>query len=120
MTPIARTNLPPLISFLSESKNAKELIEGYRDRPSHRRHTDALSVEDSGSGIDPEHLPRLFERFYRGDTSRARRSGGAGLGLASVKEIAEAHGGTVKVESEVGKGSIFIVTLPAVNDTGSR
>ncbi len=71
-----------------------------------------MEVEDTGSGIEPEHLPRLFERFYRADPSRNRESGGAGLGLAIVKEIAEAHGGTVRVESTIGKGTIFTVALP--------
>ncbi len=71
-----------------------------------------LEVEDTGSGIAPEHLPHVFERFYRGDPSRQRDSGGAGLGLAIVKEIAEAHGGTVRVESTLGKGASFTVALP--------
>jgi heavy metal sensor kinase len=79
-----------------------------------------IAVEDTGAGIAPEHLPHLFERFYRADRARARNEGGTGLGLAIVKEIVEAYGGTVRVESEVGKGSIFIVTLPVVNETGSR
>ncbi|HEX7768321.1 MAG TPA: ATP-binding protein, partial [Nitrospira sp.] len=72
-----------------------------------------LQVEDTGSGIAPEHLPRLFERFYRADPARARESGGTGLGLAIVKEIAEAHGGTVAVESGLGQGTRFTITLPA-------
>jgi signal transduction histidine kinase len=71
-----------------------------------------LEVEDTGPGIAPEHLPHLFERFYRGDHARDRESGGTGLGLAIVKEIAEAHGGTVRASSTLGKGSIFTVTLP--------
>lgn len=72
-----------------------------------------MAVEDTGPGIAPEHLPRLFERFYRGDPARDRESGGAGLGLAIVKEIAEAHGGTVRAASVPGKGSVFTVTLPS-------
>lgn len=72
-----------------------------------------LQVEDTGSGIAPEHLPRLFERFYRADPARTRESGGTGLGLAIVKEIAEAHGGTVAVESTVGRGTLFTITLPS-------
>ncbi len=71
-----------------------------------------IEVEDTGAGIAPEHLPRLFERFYRADPARHSESGGAGLGLAIVKEIAEAHCGTVRVESTVGKGTVFTVTLP--------
>jgi len=72
-----------------------------------------LAVKDTGPGIASEHLPHLFERFYRVESARDRESGGVGLGLAIVKEIAEAHGGMVRVESEVGKGSVFTVTLPA-------
>ncbi len=75
--------------------------------------TVVIAVKDTGVGIAPEHLPHLFERFYRVERARDRESGGVGLGLAIVKEIAEAHGGTVRVASEVGKGSVFTVTLPA-------
>jgi two-component system phosphate regulon sensor histidine kinase PhoR len=72
-----------------------------------------IEVRDRGCGIDREHLPRLFERFYRVDRARSRKAGGTGLGLAIVKHIAQAHGGTVSVESEPGKGSTFRITLPA-------
>jgi signal transduction histidine kinase len=71
-----------------------------------------IVVADTGAGIEPEHLPNVFERFYRVDGSRARSTGGAGLGLAIVKQLAEAQGGDVRVESEVGGGSSFFVTLP--------
>jgi signal transduction histidine kinase len=71
-----------------------------------------IVVADTGAGIEPEHLPNVFERFYRVDGSRARSTGGAGLGLAIVKQLAEAQGGGVRVESEVGSGSSFFVTLP--------
>jgi signal transduction histidine kinase len=71
-----------------------------------------IVVADTGAGIEPEHLPNVFERFYRVDGSRARSTGGAGLGLAIVKQLAEAHGGGVRVESEVCGGSSFFVTLP--------
>ena len=70
-----------------------------------------LSVSDSGIGIAKEHLPRLFERFYRSDRARSRKEGGTGLGLAIVKHIAQAHGGTVEVESSVGEGSTFHIIL---------
>ena len=69
-------------------------------------------VADDGAGIAPEHLPRLFERFYRVDAGRSRDRGGTGLGLAIVKELASVMGGTVAVESEVGKGTTFTVELP--------
>jgi signal transduction histidine kinase len=71
-----------------------------------------LSLKDTGEGIAPEHLPYIFERFYRVEKSRARSEGGSGLGLAIVKKMVQAHGGRVWVESEPGKGSAFYVALP--------
>ncbi len=71
-----------------------------------------VSVADSGEGISPEHLPHVFERFYRVEASRSRGEGGTGLGLAIVKQMVEAHGGKVWAESEIGKGSTFYVALP--------
>jgi len=71
-----------------------------------------ISVRDQGRGIAKEHLPRLFERFYRVDRSRNRQQGGTGLGLAIVKHIIQAHGGHLTVESEPGKGSTFTIHLP--------
>ncbi len=71
-----------------------------------------VEVSDAGVGIAPEHLPHLFERFYRVDTARTRTHGGAGLGLSIVKAIVEAHGGTVSVESKLGAGSTFTLRLP--------
>ncbi|MCX6137783.1 MAG: ATP-binding protein [Ignavibacteriales bacterium] len=70
-----------------------------------------LSVRDSGVGIPPEHLTRIFERFYRVDSDRSREMGGTGLGLAIVKHIIEAHGGRITVESTIGEGTVFRVTL---------
>ncbi len=72
----------------------------------------ALSVADTGIGIAPEHLPRIFERFYRVDRSRSRALGGTGLGLSIVKHIATSHGGRVEVESVEGRGSCFTLLLP--------
>jgi two-component system phosphate regulon sensor histidine kinase PhoR len=71
-----------------------------------------LWVEDSGPGISPKHLPRIFERFYRVDAGRSRDRGGTGLGLSIVKHLVEAMHGTVNVDSELGRGSSFCVTLP--------
>jgi len=71
-----------------------------------------LSVIDTGSGIPADHLPRLFERFYRVDSGRSRDKGGTGLGLAIVKHIALIHGGVAGVESKPGFGSTFFITLP--------
>ena len=75
-----------------------------------------FSIEDSGPGIAEEHLPRIFDRFYRADDSRNRRTGGAGLGLAICKAIAEAHGGALEVSSTLGKGSVFTLVIPAAQD----
>jgi heavy metal sensor kinase len=71
-----------------------------------------LRVGDTGVGIAPEHLPHVFERFYRADPSRARDEGGAGLGLAIVQWVTQAHGGQISVESELGRGTTFRVRLP--------
>ncbi|MDZ7373203.1 MAG: ATP-binding protein [candidate division KSB1 bacterium] len=71
-----------------------------------------IAVEDQGWGIPEEHLPRLFERFYRVDKSRSREMGGTGLGLAIVKHVAEVHGGRVTVRTKLGLGSTFSIYLP--------
>jgi signal transduction histidine kinase len=71
-----------------------------------------LRVSDTGSGIGHEHLPRIFERFYRADPSRARAAGGTGLGLAIVRHLVESHGGSVWAESEVGHGTTIGVWVP--------
>jgi two-component system phosphate regulon sensor histidine kinase PhoR len=71
-----------------------------------------LQVTDTGEGIPESELPRVFERFYRVDKARARQTGGTGLGLAIVRHVAESHGGAVKVDSELGRGTTFTVTLP--------
>ena len=74
-------------------------------------HSVRMSISDNGPGIDPEHLPRIFERFYRVDKARSREVGGTGLGLAIVKHIIEAHNSKVEVSSEVGKGTTFSFEL---------
>jgi signal transduction histidine kinase len=72
-----------------------------------------ITVSDTGKGIPTDELPRVFERFYRSDKSRERTQGHAGLGLAIVREVIEAHGGTVRVESQVGRGTTFRMTVPS-------
>jgi two-component system, OmpR family, phosphate regulon sensor histidine kinase PhoR len=72
-----------------------------------------IRVRDQGPGIPPEHLPRIFERFYRVDAGRSRKIGGSGLGLAIVKHIARAHGGTVTVASSPGQETVFSLQVPA-------
>lgn len=76
-----------------------------------------LKVRDTGVGIPAEDIPRLFERFYRVDKARTRRSGGTGLGLAIVKHILESHHGQVEVQSDVGAGSEFTITLPKTKES---
>jgi len=89
-------------------------------RPTHRAATsppskgkeDFISISDTGTGIAAKHLPHLFERFYRAEASRNRVIGGAGLGLAICKRIADAHGGGIEVESTPGSGSMFTLRVP--------
>ena len=118
----------PVPMVLGDELGLKQLMVNLLDNA--LRHTDAggmitvrlgssgdvitVTVHDNGHGIDPKHLPHVFDRFYRADSSTARNSGGTGLGLPIVKEIATAHNGMITVESEVGKGSTFTLTLHAM------
>ena len=71
-----------------------------------------VTVADTGPGINPQDLPLVFERFYRVDPSRARTTGGAGLGLTIARQLVETHGGTIRVDSQSGEGARFSFTLP--------
>lgn len=77
-----------------------------------------VTIADTGPGISAENLPHLFERFYRVEADRSRKTGGVGLGLAIAHEIASWHGGNIKVESESGRGTTFTISLPAVSLDG--
>ena len=79
-----------------------------------------ITVADTGIGIAPEHLPHIFERFYRVDRGRSRALGGTGLGLSIVRQVAEAHGGQVRVRSVPGEGTTFTVALPVAVETPNR
>lgn len=72
-----------------------------------------LMIADNGTGIAPEHLPHLFDRFYRADSSRSRKYGGSGLGLAITKSIIDSHNGTIEVKSEISRDTVFLIRLPA-------
>jgi two-component system phosphate regulon sensor histidine kinase PhoR len=109
-----------LINLLSNaikysSANTEVLLEARN-----HGHTVSFAVSDSGIGIPEKELPRIFERFYRVDRARSRHMGGTGLGLAIVKHIAQVHGGSVQVESELTKGSRFEIVLPlALQETNA-
>ena len=79
-----------------------------------------VHVADTGPGIAPEHLPRLFERFYRVDPARSAKDGGTGIGLAIARSVVEAHGGRIRAESEEGKGSVFTFELPVAPTAQTR
>src|SRR5579883_715139 len=79
-----------------------------------------LRVADTGSGIEPELLPRLFDRFLRGDGARSKDAQGSGLGLAIAKAIVDSHGGTIEVESTLGEGTVFTIRLPLAPTAGAN
>jgi two-component system phosphate regulon sensor histidine kinase PhoR len=116
-------NLPPVLAdreaihqvfsnlidnALKYGASGGRIVLGARSVP----HAVEFFVQDFGAGIASEHLPRLFERFYRVDKARSRESGGTGLGLAIAKHIMLAHGGSIRAESELAHGSTFLFTLP--------
>jgi signal transduction histidine kinase len=85
-----------------------------------RKEQARITVCDNGAGIAPEHLPRIFDRFYRVDSARSRRTGGNGLGLSISKSIVEAHRGSIEVKSQPNAGTQVTVTLPSTTSPPSR
>jgi histidine kinase len=79
-----------------------------------------VHVADTGPGIPPEHLPRLFERFYRADLARSQKDGGTGIGLAIARSVVEAHGGRIWADSRPGEGSVFTFELPVAPAAETR
>jgi signal transduction histidine kinase len=79
-----------------------------------------IVVSDTGEGIPADHVPHIFERFYRADSARSRKSGGVGLGLAIVKEIVETHHGEITVSSELGQGTTFTIRFHRDRQNGQR
>ncbi len=100
------TNLVDNAMKYSDTESQIKVVAEEQDGQVH------IKVIDGGNGIGEEHLPRVFEQFYRVDKARNRELGGTGLGLAIVKHIAQAHGGYADVKSTPGKGSTFTIHLP--------
>ena len=105
----AITKMKRLVS-LGEAKVGED--EKYRIDVTVSKNEGTLTVSDNGPGIPVEHQAHIFDRFYRVDKARSREQGGTGLGLSIVRQLVLLHGGTIRVESEEGKGSAFIVELP--------
>jgi two-component system phosphate regulon sensor histidine kinase PhoR len=108
---------PPLleqavVNLIDNAIKYSEPGSGVQVKCSTEEHRVSIAIHDQGCGIASEHLPRLFERFYRVDKARSRKLGGTGLGLAIVKHIVQAHGGEIAVESALGRGSTFTIHLP--------
>ena len=109
-----RDRLRELLVILLDNAIKYTETGGSVDVSVHRTHKRAtLEVTDTGRGIPPESLPHIFDRFYRIDKARSRDSGGTGLGLAIARQIVDAHGGTIRMESDLGKGTKVTVELPA-------
>ncbi len=114
LLPIDRDKIKQvLLNLFQNAVQHTDPIKGAIQIAVHERDGGAeLTVKDNGTGIPSEHLPRLFDRFYRIDPSRARKHGGAGLGLSITRSLVELHGGTLNVESYPGEGSLFRVFIP--------
>ena len=104
------------IKYSGRGRSVKVSIQTADNHPMVRGPAVILGVSDTGDGIDPVHIPRLTERFYRIDSHRSREMGGTGLGLAIVKHIVNRHRGRLRIESTPGKGSVFSVILPAFQE----
>jgi two-component system phosphate regulon sensor histidine kinase PhoR len=100
------------IKYAGRGSSVTVSVTGPDYAPRLRTQAVVLSVEDTGQGVDPFHIPRLTERFYRVDNHRSREKGGTGLGLAIVKHIVNRHRGRLRIESSKGQGTRFTVTLP--------
>ena len=100
------------VKYGGNDKQVEIALSGPVEEPSLRSKGVRISVTDHGEGIAPHHIPRLTERFYRVDNHRSREMGGTGLGLAIVKHIVNRHRGRLRIDSELGKGSRFMVILP--------
>jgi signal transduction histidine kinase len=113
LTQIASNLISNAIKFTPPGGHVEVGLRVVRDRVE-------LEVRDDGEGIAPEHMPRLFDRFWMADASNTRAHGGLGLGLAIVRYLVERHGGLVRAESGgPGRGAVFTVTLPLANSAGT-
>jgi signal transduction histidine kinase len=105
-----------IMNLLDNALNYSEPYTKVQLEVKREDHKIFIKITDQGIGIPPKELPFIFDRLYRVEKSRSRKSGGTGLGLAIVKEIVEAHGGTIQVESELGKGTTFTIVLKEENE----
>ncbi len=101
-----------LANALTHTPRGGRVVLGAAPEPGGTAGAVRFEVRDTGEGIAPDHLPHLFDRFYRADPSRSRATGGAGLGLAIVRHLVEAHGGAITVSSEPGSGTVVAFTIP--------
>ncbi|MEO0945695.1 MAG: ATP-binding protein [Pseudomonadota bacterium] len=113
---VATNLIENAIKYAGHGQNVSVRLTHETDNAMLRQDAWVLEVADTGEGIDPLHIPRLTERFYRIDSHRSRELGGTGLGLAIVKHIVNRHRGRFRITSELGKGSVFRVILPASID----